>query len=95
MDLQVRHDEKKKRFVAEVEGRECALDYERLDDRTLEYHHTFTPEPLRRRGIMSEVVGYALDWAARNDHRVVATCPFVKGYVERHPETRKVVTRAA
>jgi predicted GNAT family acetyltransferase len=90
--LQVQHDEENSRFVAEVEGQDCVLDYERRDEQTLDYTHTFTPEPLRGRGIASDVVRYALEWARRNGQRVVASCPFVQSYVEQHPEFEDVVT---
>jgi predicted GNAT family acetyltransferase len=90
--LQVQHDEENSRFVAEVEGRECVLDYERRDESTLDYKHTFTPEPLRGRGIASDVVRYALEWARRNGQHVVASCPFVQSYLDDHPELRGPVT---
>jgi predicted GNAT family acetyltransferase len=93
--LEVQHDEEKSRFVARVEGRDCVLDYERRDERTLNYQHTFTPEPRRGRGIASDVVRYALEWARRNGQRVVASCPFVQSYVDEHPELADVVTAKA
>ena len=95
MDMEVRHDGRKNRFVADVEDRECVLDYERVDDDTLDFKHTFTPRPLRHRGIASEVVRQAFEWVDRNDQQVIATCPFVQKYVERHPEVRERVTEAA
>jgi predicted GNAT family acetyltransferase len=93
--LQVQHDEGNRRFVAEVEGRECVLDYERRDEETLEYQHTFTPEALRGWGIASDVVRYAPEWARRKGQQVVASCPFVKSYVGKHPEFDDVVAENA
>jgi len=92
MALQIQHDEPNHRFVAEVEGRDCVLDYQRADQKTLDYTHTFTPQPLRGRGIASDVVRYALEWARRNDQRVIASCPFVQSYVDQHPEYEDLVT---
>jgi predicted GNAT family acetyltransferase len=91
MKMHMRHDEENQRFVAEVEGKECVVEYARRGDRTLEYHHTFVPEPLRHRGIASELVRYALAWAAEQGYAVVASCPFVKSYVERNPEAAGAV----
>jgi predicted GNAT family acetyltransferase len=93
--LQVQHDVENSRFVADVEGRECVLDYERRNEKILDYKHTFTPEPLRGRGIASDVVRYALSWARRNGQRVVASCPFVQSYVDEHPEVEDVVATEA
>lgn len=92
-ELEIRHDQQEHRFVAKVAGekKESVLDYERLDDTTLEYRHTFVPEELRKRGIASRLTRHALDWAADNDHAVVPSCPFVRSYVEKHPEIAGVV----
>lgn len=93
MDFEIHHDEKKGRFVAEVDDQEARLEYERLGEATLDYRHTFVPKELRDEGIGSDLVRFALDWAAENDHRIVPTCPFVRSYLEDHPEISGVIAR--
>jgi predicted GNAT family acetyltransferase len=91
VEHEIRHDEKGGRFVAEVDGQEAVLEYEAVGDATLDYRHTFVPEELRDRGVGTDLVRFALDWAARNDHQIVPTCPFVRSYLDDHPEISGVI----
>jgi predicted GNAT family acetyltransferase len=43
------------------------------------------------RGIGSALVAYALDDARRRELRVIATCPYVRDYLRRHPEDDDIV----
>ena len=42
-------------------------------------------------GIATALVRFALDDARRRELPVIASCPYVKAYVERHPETHDIV----
>ena len=57
--------------------------------------HTEVLPTFEGRGVGSVLVGYALDDARRRGLRVIATCPFVRAYVERHPETHDIVVGMA
>ena len=43
------------------------------------------------RGVGSALVRFALDDARRRGLRVIATCPYVQGYLTRHPEDDDIV----
>jgi uncharacterized protein len=45
------------------------------------------------RGVGSALVRFALDDARRRGLRVIATCPYVQGYLARHPEDDDIVVR--
>ena len=47
--------------------------------------HTEVPEELSGRGIGGKLAKFALDDARARGLRVIATCPFVRAYVDRHP----------
>jgi hypothetical protein len=81
--IDVRHDPERRRFWAVVEGRESYLDYAVLDDDTLEYRRTYTPQELRGRGIATEIVRFALDWASARGKRVIPSCSFVQAHLDR------------
>lgn len=83
----IRHDEGNRRFVADVDGTDSGafMSYRVLDDRTLDYYSTFTPEELRGRGIARRVVTAALDHAVDGGFRVVPTCPYVARLITRNP----------
>jgi predicted GNAT family acetyltransferase len=51
-----------------------------------ERHHTEVPKELEGRGIGSALVRGLLEIARAQGLKVQAVCPFVKAYLDRHPE---------
>jgi len=86
MTYAVRHDPALQRFEATVDGQLCVADY-RLRGGLMWMTHTYVPPPLEGRGIASELVRTALDFARREGLRVVPACSYVDGWMRRHPET--------
>jgi hypothetical protein len=93
MAHEIHHDEARRRFAADVDRGEAVVDYEVLDDGTLDLRRTFVSEELRGEGLAAQVVRYALDWARRHDKKVVATCPYVAKFLERNPEYAGLAVR--
>jgi predicted GNAT family acetyltransferase len=54
------------------------------------FNHTEVPPEFEGRGIASQIAQTALDWARDNERRVQALCPFIKGYVDKHPEYQSI-----
>lgn len=77
----VRHDEAQHRFVVEVDGHEAVMDYAIVDERTVDFRHTWTPPALRRQGIAAAVVGAALAWARTAGKTVIPSCWYVREYL--------------
>lgn len=73
------------RFECQVDGRLSVLEYE-MREGTMILTHTEVPRELSGRGIAQKIVGTALDHARAHHLRVVAQCPYVAAYIERHPE---------
>lgn len=86
MDLEIRHDRDRQRFVAPLNGKEATLRYSEAGERRLDYRSTFVPEEHRHKGIGERIVIEALDWARDNGYEVIPTCPFVKRVLDEHPE---------
>ena len=81
----VTHNEAQGQFEIAL-GKETAfLQYHRTQE-SISLIHTEVPEGLRRRGLGSQLVRAALDYAHFNQLKVVALCPFVKAYLQRNPE---------
>lgn len=96
MTRKIHHDPVRRRFAAEVERGEAVLDYELADGGdTLDLTRTFVSEELRGEGLAGQVVQHALDWARHHDKRVIATCPYVQRWIERHPEYGDLLARPA
>jgi predicted GNAT family acetyltransferase len=86
MDLDVQHDEAAGKYYAVVDGHEAVCEYTRGADGTLTFFHTYVPPELRGRGIADELVRRALEDVRARGLKVVATCWFVRAYIDRHPE---------
>jgi hypothetical protein len=89
--IDIHHEPAAHRFVARTGGVAAVLEYDLVDAKTLDYHHTFVPQELRGGGIASQLTGYALRYARDNGLKVRPTCPFVASYIQRHPEFQPLV----
>jgi len=79
------------RYEAHVEGDLAGfLDYVVKRGRIALIHTEVLPAH-QGQGIAGELARFAIDDARGRDLRVIATCPYVRAYVERHPETHDVV----
>ncbi len=89
--LDIHHEPAAHRFVARIGGDAAVLEYETLEAKALDYHHTFVPPGLRGGGIASQLTDFALRYARDNGLKVRPTCPFVARYLQRHPEFQPLV----
>lgn len=62
------------------------------DGKRIELVHTEVPPEDEGQGIAGALVRAALDDARGRGLRVIPTCPFVRTYVQRHPEYASLVT---
>lgn len=53
--------------------------------------HTEVDDRFEGRGLGSRLIAFALDDVRRQGLAVTPICPFVKGYIERHPEYADLV----
>jgi hypothetical protein len=78
------------RFETEVDGHTAFLTFHQNGER-LNLIHTEVPDELEGRGVGSELVRAALGDARQRGLKVIATCPFVRSFLERHPEEQDVL----
>jgi len=91
MTFDARHDRDGGSFSIRTEHGEARLDYRRIDGGTLDLHHTFVPREDRGQGIAGALVEHALEYASREQLRIIPTCPFVRSYLEVNPRFRDLV----
>jgi predicted GNAT family acetyltransferase len=53
--------------------------------------HTEVPPEFEGQGIAAALTRFALDDARRRGLKVIAACPYVKRYLETHPEDHDIV----
>jgi predicted GNAT family acetyltransferase len=86
--LNVVHNEAAHRFEIHVEDQVAELAYI-LQDGKINFTHTGVPSELEGNGLGSMLVQAGLKYAWEQNLEVKATCWFVHGYIERHPESVK------
>jgi uncharacterized protein len=84
-DDRVADNREGRRFELVIDGQMAVLTYERRGD-ALVFVHTEVPPALRGRGIGKALVKAGLEAARGEGLRIVALCPFVKAYLQKHPE---------
>jgi len=74
------------RFEAHVGERLAAFAVYRLEPGRVVFTHTETLPGFEGRGIASRLAGAALDEVSARGLRVTPVCPFIAGYIRKHPE---------
>jgi hypothetical protein len=63
-----------------------AASYYKVADGVITFMHTEVPPELGGKGVGSKLVKGALDQARAEGLKVVALCPFVKAYIDKHSD---------
>ncbi len=85
--MTVRHDIHTSRFVAPLRDGEAKLVYARVGN-AMDLRHTEVPPADQGRGVADMLVRAAVAYAREQELEVIATCPYVKVWLKRHPEER-------
>lgn len=78
------------RFEMAVDGGTAVLQYMERDG-ALYLTHTEVPPELEGQGIGSKLVKHVLEQAKSRGQKVAPWCPFVRAYIDRHPEYEPLV----
>ncbi len=78
-------NEAEHRFELIVDGHMAYEVFERFPG-GIAYLHTIVPKELAGRGVGSALVRQILDYAAEHHLKVRPDCPFVRAYIDKHPE---------
>jgi predicted GNAT family acetyltransferase len=73
------------RYELTVDGHLAATYYKTVDG-VITFIHTEVPAELGGRGIGSQLIKGALDQVRAEGLKVIAECPFVKAYIDKHPD---------
>ena len=88
--MDVRNNEDENRYELEVDGHLAIAEY-RLRPGRIVFTHTEVPDALEGRGIGKRLIKAALDDVRRQGLKVVPICPFVKHYIDTHPEEQDLL----
>ena len=87
-----RHDPENDQYVIEVDGQLAGFsEYHLRGHNIYFFYHTHIEEEFVGSGVGSTLVRFALEDVHGNGGSIVPLCPFVAGWLERHPEYKCVV----
>jgi len=78
------------RYQATVPGGIAFIEY-RLKPGAIVFTHTEVPEQSEGHGVGDALVRFVLDDARARGLAVVPLCPFVRAWIERHPDYKDLV----
>ena len=83
--IEIIHTPEKSRFHVIVDGNEAYVTY-KIENGCLDIRHTVVPAAVEGRGIASNLVKSAYDYALSQGLSCIATCKYAAVWLERHPE---------
>jgi predicted GNAT family acetyltransferase len=88
------HDPARSRYEIFVGETRAGLAAYRDEPGRRVFTHTEVDPALRGRGLAGRLAVYALNETRAEGLRVVALCPFIAAYIERHPDYRDLISPA-
>ncbi|PVY37337.1 GNAT family N-acetyltransferase [Pontibacter virosus] len=92
MEIEVKDNPARNRFETSVEGYTAFIDY-KLRPGVMTVLHTEVPEAIVGKGIAAAMTRYALEHIAKNKLELVPLCPYMRSYLNKHPEYQYLVRK--
>ena len=89
---QVQHNQAANRYEVEVGGKTAVAEYRRAGD-VVTFTHTKVPRELEGQSIASDLIAGALADVRNQGLKIIPECPYVAGYIERHPDLQDLVMK--
>ena len=89
--MNVEHETGSRRFVVRTPEGEGQLTYREPREGVVDLTHTHVDRSLRGQGVAEALVEAAFAYARERGLRVVPSCSFVKGWVEKNPDQQDVL----
>ncbi len=90
--LPLYNNENLRQFELVVEGYKAKITYELQRDR-MSLLHTEVPPVLEGRGVGEAIVEKTLHYLEENKLKLVPWCPYVKVFLKRHPEWKRILAQ--
>lgn len=89
MEYTVTHDEAANRFEIELEDAKALVEYKTFPG-GIAFMHTEVPRAFEGRGIAGQLAKFVLEYAKAHKLKVKPYCPYIKAYIDRHPEYQSI-----
>ena len=84
--IQVEHNPGERCFSAVVDGYKAVLEYRTVDEKTVDFCHTFVPDELRGKGVAAVLAKAAFAYAKEQQLQVIPSCSYIATYMQRYPQ---------
>jgi len=88
--IEVKNNPQASRFEVHLGDNKLAQIAYMMEGDVMIFVHTEVPKEFGGRGIADKMAYTALEYAKAQHYQVMALCPFVKAYIERHPEYKSI-----
>jgi hypothetical protein len=85
-EIDLSRDTEGRQYQARVDGEVVASAEFLLTPELVVFTHTVVDPSVEGQGVGSDLIRWALDDARAGGYSVLPTCPFVEGYIARHPD---------
>jgi uncharacterized protein len=79
-------DEARRRYAILVDGKAAGAADFLVQGETVELPHTYVDPARRGQGLAGILIRHALDDIIASGRKVKPTCPYVRAYIDSHPE---------
>ena len=86
MSVTVVDDSMESRYEARIDGELVGLSQYELTADTITFLHTVVRQEYEGQGVGGAIARFALDDARARGLRVRPLCPYIRGWLDRHPE---------
>jgi len=90
MEPEVIHEKENQRFVIYTDANEVYVEY-KMEEKEINLYHTFTHPALRGKGLAAQVVRAALEFAKKNNLKVIPTCSYVQSFIAKNAEYKDLI----
>lgn len=91
-DYKLIDNKENNRYEFQIDGKIAEIDYIKSDGE-IYFVHTEVPASFGGKGVGSQLAEKALEDVDRQELRLVPLCPFIAGYIKKHPEWKRIVMR--
>ena len=88
-ELGIVHNQDENRFEIQLDDGLAMVEYMQ-PGKNIIFTHTEVPPAYEGQGIASRLAKHALDYARAEGFKVQPLCPYIKGYILRHPEYKDI-----
>jgi predicted GNAT family acetyltransferase len=87
------HNRDETRYEIHVDGQRAGLTHYRVTPDALVFDHTEVDPAFEGQGLGGQLARGALDDVRANGGKVIAECPFIKGWIEEHEDYQDLLLR--